>query len=133
MALDVTTLRHTFALVIERNPDVTTRFYEVLFEKYPQVKPLFSPSGQKRQEAMLAQALVSVLEHLEDAPWLTETLTALGAKHKDYGVTREMYDWVGDALLLTLAETAAAQWTPAVAQAWADAYGAIASLMLTEG
>jgi hypothetical protein len=29
-----------------------------------------------------------VLDHLEDAPWLTDTLGALGAKHVGYGVTR---------------------------------------------
>jgi hemoglobin-like flavoprotein len=131
MALDVALLRQTFALVIERNPGLTARFYDILFDKYPQAKPLFSPSGRKKQEAMLAQALVAVLEKLEDAPWIEQTLKALGAKHKDYGVTPEMYDWVGASLLATLAETAGADWTPAAAEAWGAAYGAIASLMLS--
>jgi hemoglobin-like flavoprotein len=129
MALDATLLRKTFALVVERNPTLTTRFYEILFERYPQSRALFSPERQKKQEQMLTQALVAVLEHLEDAPWLTQTLKALGDKHVEYGVTREMYDWVGASLLATLAETAGPDWTPAAAQAWTDAYGAITSLM----
>ncbi|HEX4446419.1 MAG TPA: globin domain-containing protein [Polyangiaceae bacterium] len=133
MALDVELLRSTFVLVVERNPNLTARFYDVLFEKYPQAKPLFNPANRKRQEQMLAGALSAVLDHLEDAPWLQTTLQALGAKHKDYGVTPEMYGWVGDSLLITLAETAGPDWTPTAKDAWAAAYGAIASMMLADG
>ena len=78
---------------------------------------------------MLTQALVAVLDHLEDATWLTDTLKAMGAKHIDYGVTDEMYGWVGDSLLSTIAEIAGSDWTPELAAAWTEAYGAIASLM----
>jgi hemoglobin-like flavoprotein len=77
----------------------------------------------------LTSALVAVLDHLEDAPWLQTTLGALGAKHVGYGVTREMYDWVGASLLATLAEVAGPAWTPDLQGAWSEAYGAIASLM----
>ncbi|MDF2697744.1 MAG: putative hemeoglobin, partial [Labilithrix sp.] len=45
-------------------------------------------------------------------------------------VTDEMYDWVGDALLATLAEVAGDAWTPRVAEAWQDAYAAISGLMM---
>jgi hemoglobin-like flavoprotein len=40
-----------------------------------------------------------------------------------------MYGWVGASLLATLAEVAKSDWTPALATAWTDAYGAIAGLM----
>jgi hemoglobin-like flavoprotein len=128
MSLDVDALRESFALVVERAPDLTRRFYEILFERYPQARPLFGASTRK-QEEMLTRALVAVLDHLEDGAWLGDTLRALGAKHVAYGVTDEMYDWVGDALLRTLAEIAGDSWSPRVAKAWADAYGAIAGLM----
>jgi hemoglobin-like flavoprotein len=78
---------------------------------------------------MLRDALVAVMDHLEDAPWLQTELGALGRKHVDYGVTPEMYAWVGDALLRTLAEVAGDDWNPELHQAWGEAYGAIASLM----
>jgi hemoglobin-like flavoprotein len=130
MALNVPLLRGSFELVATANPQFVTRFYEVLFERYPQAKPLFPANGMARQAEMLTGALVAVLDHLEDAPWLSNTLGALGAKHVGYGVTREMYDWVGASLLATLAETAGAHWTPELEAAWAEAYGAIVSLML---
>lgn len=129
MALNVQLLRSSFELVLERKPNLTHRFYEILFERYPQARPLFGKNSGEHQEKMLAQALVAVMDHLEDASWLTEQLGAMGAKHVGYGVTNEMYAWVGDALLRTLAEVGGADWTPAHNAEWTEAYGAIASLM----
>jgi hemoglobin-like flavoprotein len=129
MSLDVTTLRESFELVLERSPDLSRRFYAILFERYPQVRPLFGESTE-RQEQMLTRALVAVIDRVEDGVWLTDTLRALGARHVDYGVTEEMYPWVGDALLATLEEVTGEAWTPRVAAAWKQAYEAIAGLMM---
>jgi hemoglobin-like flavoprotein len=129
MSLNVPLLRSSFALVVERQPQLTHRFYEILFERYPQAKRLFSRNPAAAQEKMLTDALVAVMDHLEDAPWLATTLQQLGAKHAGYGVTAEMYGWVGASLLATLAEVAKADWTPALEAAWTEAYGAIAGLM----
>jgi hemoglobin-like flavoprotein len=128
MTLDPMILRSSFELVIDRRPDLTMRFYEILFERYPGLKRLFS-RDRTAQSKMLAGALAAVLDHLEDAPWLQETLGGLGAKHVSYGVTDEMYAMVGDALLATLAEVAAEAWTPEVQAQWTEAFGAIASMM----
>jgi len=130
MSLNVNLLRQSFEVVASANPKFVSRFYEILFERYPQTRPLFPQNGMARQAEMLTQALVAVLDHLEDAPWLTSTLKALGAKHVGYGVTNEMYDWVGGSLLTTLAEAGGPHWTPELASAWTEAYGAIAGLML---
>ncbi len=129
MALNVKVLRESFELVVERSPNVTRRFYEILFERYPQTREMFPESRRANQEAMLTGALVAVIDHLEDAPWLTSTLQGLGAKHVAYGVTDEMYGWVGDSLLRTLAEVAGPAWSAEIEQAWSEAYGAIAGLM----
>jgi hemoglobin-like flavoprotein len=130
MSLDVDALRESFALVAERAPDLTHRFYDQLFLRYPQVQSLFGRNSKPKQERMLTEALVAVLEHLEQPVWLTDTLHALGAKHVGYGVTDEMYDMVGVALLATLAEVAGPAWTPRTEAAWKEAYGAIAGLMM---
>jgi hemoglobin-like flavoprotein len=130
MALNVSLLRESFEVVATANPKFIARFYDILFERYPQTRGLFSPGGAARQAEMLTGALVAVLEHIEDAPWLQDTLGALGAKHVGYGVTREMYDWVGESLLATLAEVAGPAWTKELEAAWAEAYGVIVSLML---
>ena len=129
MSLNVALLRSSFELVVGRQPRLTHRFYEILFQRYPQAKALFVRHTAADQEKRLTDALVAVMDHLEDAPWLTSTLKGLGAKHKGYGVTNEMYGWVGASLLATLAEVAAGDWTKAHETAWSDAFGAIAGLM----
>jgi hemoglobin-like flavoprotein len=129
MSLNVTLLRESFEVVITAAPDLTERFYGELFSRFPQLQPLFGRRSQKAQADMLAQALVAVLEHLEDPRWLTDVLGGLGAKHTGYGVTDEMYGMVGEALLATLEKAAGEAWTPELAAAWGEAFGAIAGLM----
>ena len=129
MSLNVPLLRESFELVLAKSPELTHRFYEILFERYPATQEMFPKGRLGQQENMLAQALVAVVDHLEDAPWLVSTLHGLGARHVNYGVTDAMYAWVGDALLATLREVAAEAWNAELEQAWSDAYGAIAGLM----
>jgi hemoglobin-like flavoprotein len=129
MALNVPVLRSTFDLVVERQPQIAHRFYEILFSRYPRAQSLFGRNSAAAQEKMLTDALVAVVDHLEDAPWLTSTLGALGAKHEGYGVTAEMYDWVGACLLAALAEAAGKDWSREAEVAWTEAYGAISGLM----
>jgi hemoglobin-like flavoprotein len=102
----------------------------MVFERYPRTQPMFSVGKRAKQAEMLTGALVAVMDHLEDAPWLTNTLSALGEKHVGDGVTREMYGWIGACLLTALAETAGSKWNAERNAAWTEAYGAIVSLML---
>ena len=130
MALDAQLLRNSFNLAVVRQPNLTHVFYEQLFARYPAARPLFVRADMDVQEQMLGEALVAVLDHLEDVPWLQSTLGGLGAKHAGYGVTPNMYDWVGDVLVTTLARANGEQWTAAHTAGWQEAYGAIAAMML---
>lgn len=131
MSLNGELLRSSLALVVEREPVITRRFYEILFERFPQVRPLFGKNAVVAQQKMLQEAIVAVVDHLDDATWLATTLGAMGRQHSsDYGVTTEMYAWVGESLVATLAEIAGADWTPDMEAAWIEAYGAISALML---
>lgn len=130
MSLNVDLLVSSFQLVVEREPNLTHRFYDLLFARYPQAQELFGRNTREKQEQMLTDALVAVVDHLEDAPWLEETLTGLGRKHEEYGVRSEMFPWVGECLLATLADVAGEAWSEEHNQAWSEAYDAITTLML---
>ena len=82
------------------------------------------------RKKMLTDALASVLDHIEDVPWLETNLTELGRKHQSYAVTSDMFDWVGECLLTALREVAADDSNDNLQQAWSDAYTAIVGLML---
>lgn len=129
--MDIALLRSSFALIVDRDPELVAHFYEILFTRYPQVRPLFGRNSASAQQRMLTQALVAVLDRLEDPAWFTTTLEALGEKHVTYGVTDEMYDWVGECLLTAMQSAAGDAWTLAMLDSWSAAYGAIAQTMQT--
>lgn len=108
---------------------VTLRFYEILFTRYPQVQHLFS-RDRNIQARMLQDAVMAAIDHMEDGPWLANTLGAIGAKHVDYGVEDAMYPWVGECLVAAIAEPCGDRWTPAHEQAWVRTYGALQELAL---
>ncbi|MDF1664626.1 MAG: globin domain-containing protein [Planctomycetota bacterium] len=130
MSLNTTLLQSSLELVLENEQNLTLRFYEILFAKYPQVKPLFGRKSQAEQAKMLQEALVSVVDRLEDGEWVSSTLEAMGHTHVDYEVTEEMYPMVGDCLIQALKELSGDAWTAETEQAWSDAYGAISGIMI---
>jgi hemoglobin-like flavoprotein len=130
MALDIELLRENFNLVMQRSPYLTKRLYEIMFERYPESKPLFARRSPEAHERMVTNALIAVVNHLEDTEWLHDTLFSLGAKHVNYGLTDEMYGWAGSSLLHALAEASGEAWTPRVEEAWVSAYEIIVQFML---
>jgi hemoglobin-like flavoprotein len=122
-------LMESVAWATENEDVITLRFYEILFERYPAVRPLFSRE-RATQAKMLQDAIVAAIEHMEDAEWLSDTLGAIGATHVDYGVQDEMYPWVGECLVAALAEQCGDRWTPQHQDAWVRTYGALQEMAL---
>src|SRR5262249_38419264 len=122
-------LRSSLDLVVERHPLVVTRFYELLFARYPQIRALFGRNPEAAREKVVTLAFVAVLDHLDEAPWFEVTLGALGAKLAAYGVTDEMYGWAGECLLVALAQAAGSSWSGEVEVEWKTALTAVAAAM----
>jgi hemoglobin-like flavoprotein len=131
MTLNVDLLERSFELVRERGSEFSAKFYETLFADYPAVKPLFANTHLEAQGSKLFASLVLVAENLRTPDVLSSALKGLGTRHVQYGVLPQHYPLVGSALLKTFATVlGAAAWTPEIKQAWMDAYGAVAQLML---
>ena len=130
MSIDVEAIRESFDLVVEKEPVVASRFYPILFERYPQAKALFGRHSGGEQQKMLTDMLAKVVAHLEEPAWLQQELAALGRRHVGYEVTAEMYPWVGECLVATLAEVAGDAWNERYEAAWVAAYGAITQMTL---
>jgi len=118
------------ALVAERAPDVVARFYARLFQQHPELTRLFGRRTAAAQEKMVLDAIVAVVDHMDDPTWLESTLRPLGAKHATYGVTAAMYPWVVEALVETLGEVSGSAWNAAVEGAWVSALVAVGSEMM---
>ena len=128
MSLQIELLESSFKALAPRAEELTGRFYTRLFDGYPQLRPMFPEdlSGQKKK---LAASLGLVVANLRKPDVLREALGALGVRHIAYGTKREHYPIVGEVLLASMAEIAGELWSPELEQAWADAYGAITSII----
>jgi hemoglobin-like flavoprotein len=123
--VNVQILRETLELTLSRDDTFPTKFYVRLFDAHPQTRLLFHRSSPGAQNKMFAQKLAAIVDHIDDPTWINRELHVLADNHKRYGVTAEMYPWVRDALLATLAEACGDAWTAAAEQAWTEAYASL--------
>jgi nitric oxide dioxygenase len=130
MSLQVSLLEDSFAKARPIAERFTAQFYDTLFADSPEVKLLFEQTHMVEQGAKLFDSLEVVIANLQQPEILAQTLKGLGTRHVRYGVLPVHYPMVGGALLKTLELFLQEAWTPELKQAWVDAYGAVATLML---
>jgi hemoglobin-like flavoprotein len=124
-------LRDTVERVLAADDTFPARFYERLFAEHPEVRALFRSHSPGVQRKMFAQKLVAIVDHIDDPAWIVREGAALGGSHAGYGVTPEMYPWVGDALIATVAEACGEHWTAAAEEAWRAAYERLSRAILS--
>ena len=122
-------VRASWPTVAERADALTTHFYTHLFEIDDTAARLFSGVDMAAQKKKLAQSLTVVVHALDDIDSLLPPIAALGKRHTQYGVEDRHFDSVGDALLWALDDVLGDGFTPAVRDAWAQAYTMVASVM----
>ncbi|MFQ5720676.1 MAG: globin family protein [Acidobacteriota bacterium] len=130
-ALKLRLLRESFAAVSPMAGELAARFYETLFDRYPEVRPLFANVRMDEQKKKLIRSIALVIHNLERPGYLEAYLGGLGQMHVAYGVREEHYAAVGECLLAALESVAGRAWTEEVKGAWTDAYGAISAQMIS--
>jgi len=127
---EVELLEESFAALAPQGEALAARFYQLLFENYPQVIPLFSGGSTSEQQKKLLAALVLLVQNLHKPDVLSDYLKGLGSRHMHYGVTVEHYPFVAESLLGAMEEFAGELWTPAVQKAWENTLDTVATIML---
>ncbi|MEQ6341966.1 MAG: methyl-accepting chemotaxis protein [Gammaproteobacteria bacterium] len=127
---DVSIIEKTFNRLSPKGDYLVKRFYEELFERYPQVKPLFGKISIHEQQRKLLAALSLVVKNIRNPESLGEILSGLGKKHQKYGAKKEHYQAVVETLLDVMAEVAGDAWTDKVHAAWSGALNTVTSIML---
>lgn len=123
-------LRDTLEIALAKDDGFAQRFYHNLFKAHPELRPMFHRSSPGAQQKMFAQKLTAIVDHLDDPAWLDREVVSLASSHLSYGVTEEMYAWVGDALIATLEEACGEAWTSEAETGWKIAYGSLAGKIL---
>jgi len=120
--VDMQALRAALSKLQPQVQAVIGRFYERLLSRRPEFAGYFERTDWQRQRRMLLGALVMALEAEEEPDEVRETIRAYGRRHDPYHLTDDDYVFFGATLKETLAEALAADWTPAVDEAWDHAF-----------
>lgn len=121
----------SFALLAPQVEELTANFYQLLFERYPTVKPLFNDTTPEDQSKKLAAALQVVVDNLENPEALVEVLTQMGDRHQAYGALEPHYGAVSETLIDAMAELAGSKWNSDFEDAWREALELICDVMLS--
>ena len=124
-------IQESFAKVVPISEQAAALFYGRLFEIAPSVKPLFRGDMTEQGRKLMA-TLAVVVNGLTNLETILPAASALAKRHVGYGVKPIHYPIVGEALLWTLERGLGADWTPELAEAWADAYGVLSDYMIGE-
>ncbi len=130
MALDVELIRKNFSAIRSKVDELLETFFATLFQRYPDIAPLFDGVEMPQQRRMLANALVFIVENLDAMEIASGTLEEMGLRHVDYGAEPEHYPAMGECLLHALATVTGEDWNDELESQWADVYAAISSIML---
>lgn len=113
---------------------LTTSFYEELFARRPDLRPLF-PAELVAQRKKLAGAIGLAVGTLRKPAALVPVLRDLGRRHASYGVVSSHFEPVGGSLLVALA-IHDPEWSADVRRAWVEVWTVLAyemGLGLDEG
>jgi len=97
-------------------------FYEKLFELDPDARHLFARTDMEAQGRKVMHMFAEIVRSLDRPEQLVPEVADLGRRHVHYGVRDDQYGSVGTALLWTLERVLGPAFTPAVRDAWTEAY-----------
>mmetsp|Transcript_1027 Transcript_1027/g.3050 ORF Transcript_1027/g.3050 Transcript_1027/m.3050 type:complete len:195 (-) Transcript_1027:104-688(-) len=119
--------KHIFAIAPQAKP---------LFPFIPAEAPiddaLFEMPAVKKHGARVVKAVADAVAGLGELDALAPKLTALGARHVNYGVLPEHYDIVGEALVRTLGDALGESFTPDVKGAWVAVWTIVRNAMVSD-
>ena len=121
------------AAVLGENAEALTRlFYQRMFEGDPQVKAYFNEANQHKgeQQQALAGAVVAYATNIEDPSVLGSAVELIAHKHVSLGIQPDHYPIVGKHLLGAIKELLGDLATDKLINAWAEAYGQLADIMI---
>jgi NAD(P)H-flavin reductase len=126
---DADPLGRLFAAIDPVSDSAMTYFYGHLFAIEPQARAMFPPA-MDAQRKRFYQALTRIVTGDDQTGQLTSYLEGLGRAHRKFGVQKEHFDALRQALAATWQRYAPAVRTDAAAAAWAELFDRAASAMI---
>ena len=125
-------VKSTAPILKKQCQKITTRMYEIMFQKHPEVKAQFDMSAQANgtQPAKLATAVYSYATHIDDLEALKAMVEKIAHRHVQTQVLPEQYPIVGECLLQAIKDVLGDAATEQVITAWTEAYQLLAEVFI---
>jgi nitric oxide dioxygenase len=125
-------VRSTVPLLEAGGEALTTHFYGILLDEYPEVRPYFNQANQVtgEQPRALANGVLMYAKHIDRLEALGGLVSEIISKHVSLRIRREHYPLVGASLLRAIREVLGADVaTDAVIEAWGAACQQLADIL----
>lgn len=128
---DIDIIQSSWHKLVGREEAAVARFYNLLFEKRPDYRPLFSESDEAQRSKFMAMLnlIVNGLEHLEA---IEGQLLILGRKHKHLNISQQDYDIVANTLVEALDDISDRPFSDGEREAWMKGLMLVSSIMIKE-
>lgn len=125
-------VKSTAPILKKNGQQITTRMYEIMFQKYPEVKEQFDMSAQAdgSQPTKLASAVYGYANQIDNLPALKAMVEKIAHRHVDTHVLPEQYPIVGECLLQAMKDVLQQAATEEVMTAWTEAYQALSEVFI---
>jgi nitric oxide dioxygenase len=116
----------------EHGLTITTLFYKNMLAEHPELTRVFNMGNQARgaQQQSLASAVFAYAANIGTPEALGPVVKRIVHKHVSVGIRAEHYPIVGKHLLAAIKETLGDAATQPLIDAWAEAYGSLANLLV---
>jgi len=113
--------------------EITSTFYPLMFDRYPQVLNYFNQANQVKgtQRHALANAVITYAKNLDRLEQLGERVSLIAHKHCSLGILPEHYPIVGECLLAAIAEVLGDAVNDEIIDAWGAAYQQLANILIS--
>lgn len=128
----IATVKSTAPILAEHGEVLTRHFYKRMFAHNPEVAPFFNPANQAagNQQRALAGAITAYAANIDNLEVLGGAVELIAQKHASLLIKAEHYPIVGENLLASIREVLGEGATDDVINAWAEAYGFLATILI---
>ncbi len=116
-------------LFMKYHTDISNHMYKNLFEKHPELKPMFA-NAPFNQPRMFEGAILAFLISKDDPEVLTSYIVGICSRHVEAGVKEEHYDMMAEALFESMKEVMKDEASQEMLDAWQKWFYYIANLLI---
>jgi hemoglobin-like flavoprotein len=116
---DAAAIERSLELAAERAGDLTPRVYEILFDRQPQMKPMFwRDTGGAIKGEMLMRVFEAIFDFIGERQYADHLIQCEVVTHAGYDVPPDVFATFFGLVGEVVREACAGGWTPAMDGAW---------------